>query len=136
MSPPDPSDSKDPNELQASWNDLKEGLTLPPMSNDELRKFVDDFVSGRLFSSAHLKANEMKDVGLIFLPVAMGALSKYNPDSLDSIGLIFEYLDQALPRGINGRPMFTSCRFMGKPDWERARQAIIREEERRGSIEV
>jgi hypothetical protein len=37
----------------------------------------------------------------------------------DEIGLIYEYLDKAGPRCINGCPIFMSCRIMSKSDADR-----------------
>jgi len=32
------------------------------------------------------------------------------------IGMIYEYYDKAGPRGINGKPIFSSCQLMSKGD--------------------
>ena len=52
------------------------------------------------------------------------------------LGIVWEYNDKSLPRGVNGMPMFMSCRFMHKDDWERVIPAIRAEKERRESIEI
>lgn len=54
----------------------------------------------------------------------------------EQIGVIWEYLAQAGPRSINGMPMFFSCRFMHREDWQRALAAYERERERMDSLEV
>ena len=38
---------------------------------------------------------------------------------LDDVGMIYESNDKALPRGINGYPMFSSCGFLSKSDASR-----------------
>lgn len=50
------------------------------------------------------------------------------------LGLVWEYLSEAGPRSVNGMPIFMSLRFMHIEDWNRARTAILREEERRKNI--
>ncbi len=40
-------------------------------------------------------------------------------DYFSSIGLIYEYYDKAMPMGINGYPIFGSCRFLSKEDTEK-----------------
>jgi len=38
---------------------------------------------------------------------------------LEDVGMIYESLDKALTRGVNGYPMFTSCGFLSKADAKR-----------------
>lgn len=40
----------------------------------------------------------------------------YRENMLKSIGLVYEYLDKAGPRGINGMPNFFSCRLLNQDD--------------------
>jgi hypothetical protein len=35
---------------------------------------------------------------------------------INNIGLIYEYISNAGPMGINGKPIFMSCRFLTKED--------------------
>ncbi len=123
-------------ELQEHWDDLREALKLDRMPEDDLRKFVDDFVSGRIFTSAHIRTEQASLLPMIFMPLALGAFSKVNPDSLSQIGCLYEYYDKAGPRSINGFPMFFSFHLLHVDDWERAKAAIEKEEERRKGIEV
>jgi hypothetical protein len=123
-------------ELKDHWDDLKEALNLPRLSDDELRKFVDDFVSNRIFTTAHLRDHEAGMITMIFMPLGFGCFSKVQPDSLKQIGVIYEYNDKAGPRSINGMPMFFSFHMLHIDDWERAKAAIIKEQERRKNIEL
>ena len=123
--------------LSASWDTLREALVLPRMSDDDLRRFVDDFTSDRIFSDRHFAPGTPPNiVTMVFMPLALGALSNYAPESLSVIGLFWEYTSAALPRGINGYPMFGSVRMMHREDFDRAKVAIQRETERRKAIEV
>ena len=108
--------------MNESWEELREALQLLRLSDDELRRFVDDYVSDRIFTSAHLRDEEAaRMLPMIFLPVALGCFSKTRPDSLKQIGVVWEYLHKAGPRGINGRPVFFSMNLLHIDDWERAR---------------
>jgi len=53
-----------------------------------------------------------------------------------NLGVFWEWMKDAGPRSVNGYPIFFSCRIMNRTDWLRARDAIIREQERRESIEI
>lgn len=121
--------------LTDAWDTLtKKHLDLPRLGDDELRKFVVDVLAGRVFTSAQVRDQSL--ISMIFMPLALGALHEYVPESLLIIGVLWEYLEQALPRGINGYPMFTSVRMMHRLDWDRARKALILEQERQKSLEL
>ncbi len=123
-------------DLKGSWDDLKEALNLPRVSDDKLREFVDDFVSNRIFTSAHLRDTEADLLPMIFMPLALGCFSKVQPDSLKQIGILYEYYEKAGPRSLNGKPIFMSFSMLHVDDWERAKAAIDRETERRKNIEL
>ncbi len=124
-------------ELSEYWDEFKEHLGVPRMTDDDLRKFINDFLGNLIFSMAHMTEAEIKNnLGTVFVPIALGGFAKYNPDSLKQIGMIYEYYHKALPRGINGLPFFTSCRVMHIDDWKRAKKVIDAEVERRKSIEL
>lgn len=55
---------------------------------------------------------------------------------LSDLGAIYEFYNQAGPRGINGYPMFWSFHVINKADWDRARPAIRRELDRRKDLEI
>lgn len=52
------------------------------------------------------------------------------------LGIIWERIDRAGPRSINGYPMFMSCHLMHREDWEKARKAAVKEQERRQQVDL
>src|SRR5574338_507886 len=107
------------------------------MTDEKLRQFVDDFVSNRIFTLHHIPPTQRQHLpGMVFLPVALRAFSQYNPASLEVVGTIYEHIEKASPRSINGYPMFMSFHVMHVKDWQRAAKAIEAEEKRRQSIEL
>lgn len=113
---------------------FKPALELPKMSEEDLRKFVLDFIAGQIFSDRHVRSPN--DMGMVFMPLLLGALSGYEVSSLEQIGLIYEYVGQAGPSSINGMPCFFSFRMMHRDDWARASAAIDREQERQKTLLV
>jgi hypothetical protein len=105
-------------------------FVIPRMEDDELREFVDDFLSGRIYTLHHVPDGQ--DPAMVFMVLALGGL----PQGLDpnDVGTVYEYIDKAGPRTVNGMPHFFSCRFMHKDDWSRAVTAIEAERERRQNI--
>jgi len=93
-------------------------------------------LENRIFTSAHMKDHEMQHFGMVFVPAAMGALSDWPKSRLEEIGVFWEENSKALPRGVNGLPMFMSMHLMHKDDWARATKAIEREQKRRETIEI
>lgn len=134
--PKDEMSTESPEDLTEYWDDFKEGLKIPKLTDAKLREFVDDFVSNRIFTLQHIPVHSQDLVGMIFMPVAFGLFSKYSSDSVKTIGTIYEHMSTAGPRSINGYPIFMSCKMLHVKDWERARKAILVEEERRKSIEL
>jgi hypothetical protein len=91
----------------------------------ELRKLAVDLRAGQVFTSAHVPADQQDALPMVFMPIALGGLRQLTKKELDDVGLIYEYLDKAGPRAINGFPSFFSMHFLNKDD---ARQlgAIIK----------
>ena len=106
----------------------------PRMEDADLKAFVKDWLAGRIFSTAHLRA-ELDKLPHVFMPLAFGALEHFDAKT---VGLLWVNLtkDRPLPMAINGLPMFAMVRVMHKDDWDRARDAIIRERDRLEEIKV
>lgn len=120
-------------EREEHWKNWK----IPRMTDGEIRKFVDDFVSDRIFTDRHIRPNEAKRmVGNVFMVLMLTPMHLIPEEEFANLGCIWEYLSKAESRGINGYPCFFSARFMHKDDWERAVVAIKKEEERRKGIEI
>lgn len=110
-------------------------MALPSMSDQELREFVLGYLRGDVFTH-HTIANP-DDIPLVFMPVAFGALSSISKEDVDDLGCIYaRFSDGVFPRMVNGNPIFMTCRFMNRGDWNRARTAILREQDRMKEIDV
>jgi len=80
-------------------------------SKKELYEIAKDFYAGLIFSDRHLKSTAA-EMASTFMPLALGATF---PD-VNDVGMIFEYLDKAGPRSINGKPMFMSLQMLTKTE--------------------
>lgn len=67
-----------------------------------------------IFTDRHCRTVE--EIGIAFMPIGMGALHECAESFRNDIGLIFEYLDKAGPRSINGLPCFFSAHYVSKSD--------------------
>lgn len=106
-------------------------VKITRMSDELLREFVLGLCDGRLFTSAQI---DKEDVGTTFIVLALA--SDLEPKDFEDVGIVWEWMDKALPRTVNGRPMFTSCQLMHKDDWKRAHEAYEREMQRRKELQV
>lgn len=116
-----------------SWRKLR-CVGVGRKTDEELREFVFDFMAGRIFTSAQIPPSGRLE--LVFMPLVFGALHDWPEEDWADIGIIYEYLDKAGPRSVNGCPGFFSMRLMHVDDWERCLKAIQREQGRREEIEV
>lgn len=86
----------------------------PTHTDEELRALARDVAEGRVFTDRHIR-----DAGLfasVFMPLVFmddeyRARLEANPP-----GLVYEYLEKAGPRSVNGYPMFLSLRLLSQPD--------------------
>lgn len=107
---------------------------MPRYSDERLREFVLGVCDGRIFTSVQVKDPNL--LGMVFMVIALGGLSDLTKAEVEDVGCIWEWMDKAGPRSINGLPIFTSCHIMGKADFLKADRAIRAELERRKNIEI
>jgi hypothetical protein len=50
------------------------------------------------------------------MPIALGAFSKWTEEEIKNVGLIYEHLNSAGPRSINGMPNFFSLQVLNQED--------------------
>ncbi|HSZ58476.1 MAG TPA: hypothetical protein VK797_22610 [Tepidisphaeraceae bacterium] len=91
-------------------------LEAPPppramKTDDELKALARDIYQGRVFTSSHIA--DPRDVGLVFMVLSLGA--KIPPDT----AFVYEYLDKAGERSINGYPTFFSCKLLNQAETEK-----------------
>lgn len=82
---------------------------LASQKPEELEKLAWDIVGGQVYTDRHCPDNLIMSV---FMPMMLVEDKSF----VDDVGLVYEYLDQAGPRSINGQPMFMSMRCLNKAD--------------------
>jgi hypothetical protein len=86
-------------------------------TRQELRQLAIDTLSGQVFWDWHLTESEQKNqAGMIFMPLIF--MKPKEAAKLKRTAFhVYEYLDKALPRSINGRPIFASMCYVNKEEW-------------------
>ncbi len=82
----------------------------------QLKQIAIDIIEGRIFS--HWNIERPEDVRHVFMPISLGAFAKCTDEEYNNVGLVFEYLDKAGPRTINGMPNFFSMQIVNVKDTE------------------
>lgn len=90
-----------------------------PKTDDELKQLSMDLANGKIFTNRHLPEHDKTSLGMIFMPLVLGAFKDRDEEDIKDIGLIYEYYDKAGPRSINGYPSFFSFGFLDTNDCNR-----------------
>lgn len=87
-------------------------------TDDELKELGRDLHAGRLFTDQHLRPGDRPEMLLhIFMPLALMEDDQWERWKASGPHVIFEYLDKAGPRSINGYPTFLSVQALTEAEW-------------------
>jgi hypothetical protein len=98
---------------------------MPRITEDQIKELVTGLVKDQVFTWQHLPADDPHLLPMVFMVLGLGGLGDIDPDS---IGTVYEYLDKAGPQGINGYPIFLSCKLVHKDDWKTVLERAIKVE--------
>jgi len=83
-------------------------------SDAELKQIAIDLHAGRIFSDRHLK--DPADMRFVFMPIVF-MTDKHRQEMIDdNIDFIYEYMEEAGPRSVNGMPTFMSYRMLNRAE--------------------
>lgn len=103
------------------------------LSREELAEFVMGVCDGTIYTSVGLSSLEIR---LVFAPIVFGAFEGFTDGEIEQLGCLWQYLDQAGPRSINGRPSFMSMRLLHIEDARIAEVEIKKELDRRDAVKA
>jgi hypothetical protein len=89
----------------------------------DLEQLAQDLVAGRIFTSAQVKDNSL--LNMVFMPLALMGKEAMEQFAANEPFVIYEYIDKAGPRGINGYPSFFSFQYLTKGEWETVKTKAI-----------
>jgi hypothetical protein len=100
---------------------------MQPRSDDELKKLARDIHAGYVFSDRDIPYPKgigpdetwVADVRMVFMPLALADQEHLDQLQALDVRLIYEYLDKAGPRSINGYPSFMSMNIVTGEEWPR-----------------
>jgi hypothetical protein len=103
-------------------------LSYVSLTDPEVRELALGIMAGTVFTDRQLL--DPQDITMVFPVLSMMTPEQYQESVIDvvlpggiedaaPVGLIYEHLDKAGPRSVNGYPMFFSLRVMSPSDLER-----------------
>lgn len=87
-------------------------------TNEELTELARQLYRGEIFTSTQVRKEDLSSISMIFLPLAFAADVLRETIANQKPEVVYAKMNDALPRGINGYPMFTSCAFFNKAEWD------------------
>jgi hypothetical protein len=101
---------------------------LRPKAEEELKQIAKDIYAGNIFTSNHMKPEDQGIMQLVFLPLTF-IDGQEREDLLaaaknEQIGCFYERYTEALPRQINGYPIFMSMSALNKEDVKKVEEYI------------
>lgn len=109
---------------------------VPWCAKCEMRAFSEKTPCHKCDSAVGIKSEPAIEWGMVFLPLAMGCLGDWTKQQINQIGVVWAYEKDALPRGINGYPMFTTIGMLHVEDWVKASRVIRRESKRLHDLDI
>ena len=82
------------------------------MTEQEIKQLALDIRDNKIFGSWAVPAHSTNLLGMIFMPLVLGA------EIPQDVIHVYEYMDKAGPRSINGYPIFFSLLMITKDDYE------------------
>ncbi len=83
-------------------------------TDEEIKKLAVDLQAGKIYTDRHISS--INNLEMVFMTIALGAFAEWKEEDFKKLGLVYEYLDQAGPRSINGMPCFMSHRTLSLDD--------------------
>jgi hypothetical protein len=90
-------------------------------TDEQLKQLAKDIITGLVFTSNHLPQDDPRLLGIVFMPLVMMNDEQQKDFVAKNPGMVYEYLDKAGPREMNGYPMFMSFQFITIDEYEKLR---------------
>lgn len=80
----------------------------------ELVDLAKEVHAGHVFTDRHIQGGDPHILSMVFMPLALMKQEQINElvEKIGDKGLIYENIDKAGPRGINGYPSFFSMQYL------------------------
>jgi hypothetical protein len=90
-------------------------------TDEQLKQLAKDIHTGLVFTNNHIPPEDTMMLGAVFMPLVMMNDEQQKDFTDKQPGMVYEYLDKAGPRSMNGYPMFMSLQFITVEEYEKVR---------------
>lgn len=102
-------------------------MAMEPFSehftDDELIQIGKDLHNKKIFTSLHIrKEDQERMLPLVFMPLTIMTKEVHEAFIQAEPFVLFEYMEKAGPRSVNGYPGFFSFQFLNKEEWEKVKK--------------
>ena len=102
-------------------DEVEKDESIQQLDDKKLKQLAQDLLAGRIFTDRHMNDGTMAQ--MVFMPISFfdeKQMAKFKAD-IDSgkIFMIYEYVEKAGPRTVNGMPIFMSYRSLNKEQFEK-----------------
>lgn len=102
--------------------EVREEMGVPPATkpriktDEEIKQLVVDVVGGRVFCDYMVREGDNNSMSMVFMPLAL--MSREDGEKLieEEASMLYEYLEKAGPRSVNGMPGFFSFQVLNRAD--------------------
>ena len=94
------------------------------MTPEEIKELATDTFKEKVFFSTMLREIDKHLLTSIFMPVMFMDNIQIKQLEKDEVVGFYEYFEKALPRSINGYPMFMSMKSITKDDLEKVQELV------------
>ncbi len=84
------------------------------MTDQEIKQLAEDMYKGLVFTDRHIMVQE--ELISVFMALALMKEEQIEEIRKNPPGMIYEYMEKAGPRSVNGNPMFLSFRMISISD--------------------
>ena len=101
-----------------------------PRSKEELKQLAIDMQAGKVFTDRHIRPNDIPRMMTMVFPILLFMDGEARQGMIDDgVAVVYEYMDKASPRAVNGYPIFFSCGTLTAVEWDTIVDMIERIEE-------
>ena len=103
-----------------------EQCAYTPRTEDEMNQLAVNIMESRIFTSDMLGPDTEQMLSMVFVPVMF--IDRKSKDRMleHDITLFYENYAVALPRGVNGYPMFMSMKMLNRADHARLNKKLVK----------
>lgn len=103
-----------------------------PKTDEQIKEIGQKLQAGQIYTSEHIHRRD--DVGLAFMAFALSGPDYSDWMQANEIAVLYQDLDKAGPRSINGMPCFFSHQHLTLADWKRVQETARKIQEAIDSV--